>query len=104
MQGRGLEVLRAQLGERLLPTYASGLAYWTGANLLLFSGVVPQTVAATAAFSVLWNVRMSRALNRKTPEAEAALAREERSRRANAMRVTVGKMQKEGKSGSSSKQ
>lgn len=46
---------------------------------------------------------MSSALNRKTPEAEAALAREERSRRANAMRVTVGKMQKEGKSGSSSK-
>ena len=46
---------------------------------------------------------MSSALNRKTPEAEAALAREERSRRAaSAMRVTVGKMQKE--SGSSSEQ
>ncbi len=102
LQGRGFEVLGAQLGERLLPTAASGVAYWTGANLLLFSGVVPQSVAATAAFSVLWNVRMSSALNMKTPALETALAKEERSRRVSAMRLTVGGLQKESGGGSSS--
>ncbi|GAB5030196.1 pxmp2 4 family protein 4-like, partial [Nannochloropsis oceanica] len=102
LQGRGFEVLRAQLSERLLPTAASGVAYWTGANLLLFSGVVPQSVAATAAFSVLWNVRMSSALNMKTPASETALAKEERNRRVSAMRLAVGGLQKESGGGSGS--
>lgn len=80
LQGRGLKVLRAQLGERLLPTYASGLAYWSGANLLLFGVFGPQGVAATMVAQTLWNVKMSSALNMKTPEVEAELAKEERHR------------------------
>ncbi len=77
LQGRGLEVLRAQLSERLVPTYAAGLAYWSGVNLLLFTGVLPHTLLTTCALGVAWNVQMSAALNATTPEATAALAREE---------------------------
>jgi hypothetical protein len=45
---------------------------------------------------------MSSALNMKTPALETALAKEERSRRVSAMRLTVGGLQKESGGGSSS--
>ena len=73
LQGRSTRVLQAQLRERLLPTYALGLGYWSGAHLLL-AKFVPQGVVGLFLAQTVWSVYMSRQLNCKTPAVMEAVA------------------------------